>query len=60
MTRKELAKALLEIAQSCMAGLEGRDSLEMAGSDEEDCIETTVGGLEAALEMAYELGRKNA
>lgn len=43
-----------------MVTIEGRGGLEYRGNDEEDFVDVSVGSIEAALQMAYELGLKNA
>ena len=52
-----LKKQLYQIAAQC---IEGRGGLEYRGNDEEDFVDVSVGSIEAALQMAYELGLKNA
>lgn len=55
-----LKKQLYQIAAQCMVTIEGRGCLEYRGNDEEDFVDVSVGSIEAALQMAYELGLKNA
>lgn len=51
---------LLKIAKSVSYEIAQRGDLEYRGSDQDDCIELTVGAVEALLEKAYELGREDA
>lgn len=57
---KKLKKQLYQIAAQCMVTIEGRGDLECRGNDEEDFVDVSVGSIEAALQMAYELGLKDA
>ena len=57
---EKLKKQLYEIAAQCMVTVEGRGDLEYRGNDEEDFVDVSVGSIEAALQMAYELGKKSA
>lgn len=56
----KLKKQLYQIAAQCMVTVENRGDLEYRGNDEEDFVDVSVGSIEAALQMAYELGLKNA
>ena len=58
MTEKQLEKALYRIAAENILDVQDRKDLKKHRSDEEDFIETSVWGLEAALRAAYELGVK--
>ncbi len=58
LTKKE-KKMLYEIAAKYIYTVETRGDLEYRYSDEEDFIETSVGGLEAALQEAYECGKRD-
>jgi len=58
MTKKELNQ-IVKIAQENIAEIENRKDLEQHWSDEEDFFETSVWALKAALEAAYELGKKS-
>lgn len=52
------SRKIYEIAAKHLIAVEERGGLEMKYSDRENFIEVSVGGLEAALEEAYEAGRK--
>ena len=56
ISKKEL-NALVKIAAQHISAVEQRGDLEERRNDEEDFIETSVWGLEAALIAAYELGK---
>ena len=58
ISKKEL-NALVKIAAQHISAVEQRGDLEERRNDEEDFIETSVWGLEAALIAAYELGKAN-
>lgn len=55
-TRKQ---TLEEIARKHIAAVWSRGGLDARDNDAEDFIETSVWGLEAALEAAYEAGRQS-
>lgn len=54
---EQRTKIITDIAKKYIAGVSIRGDLEMRGCDSEDVIETTVGGIQAALEAAYEAGK---
>ena len=56
----DLIIPIATLAAQCMVTIEGRGGLEYRGNDEEDFVDVSVGSIEAALQMAYELGLKNA
>lgn len=60
MTKKQLEKALAQIAQQQFVALEDRADLEEHGNDDEDFINAAVWEIKAAMLAAYELGRKEA
>lgn len=55
-----MKKELLKIAKEYNYAIECRGDLEYRYNDDEDFIELSVGGIQAMLEAAYELGKKNA
>lgn len=57
---KKEKKLLYEIAAKHIYRVENRGDLEAHRSDEEDFIETSVWGLEAALEATYRAGMEAA
>lgn len=59
MNQQELEKALTEIAEKKIFTLRGRGDLETRNADWQDFFETAVWELKAALNEAYELGRKS-
>lgn len=58
MTKRTMNQ-IVKIAQENIPELETREDLERHYWDEEDFFETSVWSLKAALEAAYELGRKS-
>ena len=57
-TTKKEKKLFYTIAAKHIYSVENRGDLEAHRSDEEDFIETSVWGLEAALEAAYRAGQE--
>lgn len=56
LSKKE-KEAILEIAKKYIYAMTERGDFERRWNDEEDFIETSVMGLEGALEEAYQLGK---
>ena len=55
-----MKKQLVEIAKKNSYSIETRGDLESRHNDDEDFIELSVWSIQAMLEEAYELGKKNA
>lgn len=55
-----MKKQLVEIAKKNSYSIETRGDLESRDNDEEDFIELSVWSIQAMLEEAYELGRKDS
>ncbi len=60
MIDKKTEQQLLRIAMQHMTAVAVRSDLETANTDSKDFIHVAVWGLKAALEAAYELGKKEA
>lgn len=58
--KKELEKALTEIAEKNIYTLRGRGDLESRNTDWQDFCTTAIWELKDALKEAYELGRAEA
>ena len=58
MTKRTMNQ-IIKIVHETIPELETREDLERHYWDEEDFFETSVWSLKAALEAAYELGRKS-
>ena len=58
MTKRTMNQ-IVKIVHETIPELETREDLERHYWDEEDFFETSVWSLKAALEAAYELGRKS-
>ena len=58
MTKRTMNQ-IIKIVHETIPELETRENLERHYWDEEDFFETSVWSLKAALEAAYELGRKS-
>ena len=54
-----MKKQLVEIAKKNSYSIETRGDLESRHNDDEDFIELSVWSIQAMLEEAYELGKKN-
>lgn len=57
---KKTLKELEKIAMECSVDIEMRGGLEAKGNDTDDFPEVSILGLQAMLEKAYLLGRKDA
>lgn len=55
-----MKKQLVEIAKKHSYSIETRGDLESRYNDDEDFIEVSVWSIQAMLEDAYELGRKDS
>lgn len=55
-----MKKQLVEIAKKNSYSIETRGDLESRRNDDEDFIELSVWSIQAMLEEAYELGRKDS
>lgn len=55
-----MKKQLVEIAKKHSYSIETRGDLESRYNDDEDFIEVSVWSIQAMLEEAYELGRKDS
>ena len=55
-----MKKQLVEIAKKNSYSIETRGDLESRRNDDEDFIELSVWSIQAMLEGAYELGRKDS